>query len=142
VIIDAHAGPSLRSQGVSPAWLGCRSRQAALSRHASASSSTPSTNSGSFVGVSVNPDPCEGRGGSPALGDRYWYPLYERLVEYDVPMHVHAAGCYSERETYSEHFITEESIAILSMLRGTVFRDFPDLRVMISHGGGSVPSSR
>jgi len=54
-------------------------------------------------------------------------------------VHVHSAGCYSQRETYSEHFITEESIAILSMLRGEVFRHFPTLRVMISHGGGSVP---
>jgi predicted TIM-barrel fold metal-dependent hydrolase len=92
-----------------------------------------------FVGVLINPDLHEGRGATPTLGDRYWYPLYERLVERDVPIHVHSAGCYSDRETYSEHFVTEESIAILSMLRSEVFADFPALRVMISHGGGSVP---
>jgi predicted TIM-barrel fold metal-dependent hydrolase len=92
-----------------------------------------------FVGVSVNPDPTEGLGTHPAMGDDYWFPLYEKLVELDVPVQVHSAGCYSGRETYSEHFITEESIAILSMLRGEVFDAFPDLRVMISHGGGSVP---
>lgn len=92
-----------------------------------------------FVGVLVNPDLHEGRGTTPALGDRYWYPLFERLVERDLPIHVHSAGCYSERETYSEHFVTEESIAVLAMLRSEVFTDFPSLRVMISHGGGSVP---
>ena len=92
-----------------------------------------------FVGVSVNPDPHEGTGHAPALGDEYWYPLFEQLVDLDVPMHVHSAGCYSQRETYSEHFITEESIAILSMIRGEVFDRFPSLKVMISHGGGSVP---
>lgn len=92
-----------------------------------------------FVGVTVNPDPTEGLGTHPAMGDDYWFPLYEKLVELEVPVHVHSAGCYSDRETYSEHFITEESIAILSMLRGEVFETFPDLRVMISHGGGSVP---
>lgn len=92
-----------------------------------------------FVGVLVNPDPYEGTGVSPALGDPYWYPLYETLVELDVPMHVHSAGCYSGRETYSEHFVTEESIAILSILRSDVFERFPSLRIMISHGGGSVP---
>ncbi len=92
-----------------------------------------------FVGVLINPDLHEGRGTTPTLGDRYWYPLYEKLVERDLPIHIHSAGCYSERETYSEHFITEESIAILSLLRSTVFTDFPSLRVMISHGGGSVP---
>ncbi|MGQ4615688.1 amidohydrolase family protein [Nocardia sp. R7R-8] len=92
-----------------------------------------------FVGVLINPDLHEGRGTTPTLGDRYWYPLYEKLVERNLPMHVHSAGCYSERETYSEHFVTEESIAILSLLRSSVFADFPSLRVMISHGGGSVP---
>jgi predicted TIM-barrel fold metal-dependent hydrolase len=92
-----------------------------------------------FVGVLLNPDLHEGRGTTPHLGDRYWYPLWEKLVEHDLPVHVHSAGCFSERETYSEHFVTEESIAILSMLRSSVFDDFPTLRVMISHGGGSVP---
>lgn len=92
-----------------------------------------------FVGVLVNPDPAEGTAPGPALNDRYWFPLYEKLTELDVPMQIHSAGCYSERETYSEHFITEESIAILSMLRGDVFEHFPTLRVIVSHGGGSVP---
>ncbi|MFI9388043.1 amidohydrolase family protein [Kutzneria sp. NPDC052558] len=92
-----------------------------------------------FVGVLINPDLHEGRGATPTLGDRYWYPLWERIVERDLPIHIHSAGCYSDRETYSEHFVTEESIAILAMLRSSVFTDFPTLRVMISHGGGSVP---
>jgi predicted TIM-barrel fold metal-dependent hydrolase len=92
-----------------------------------------------FVGISLNPDPYEGRGVSPTLGDPYWYPLYERLVELDVPMQVHSAGCFDGRETYSEHFVTEESRAILSILRSSVFGRFPDLKIMISHGGGSVP---
>jgi len=92
-----------------------------------------------FVGVLVNPDPYEGTGNAPTLNERYWYPLYEKLIELDVPMQIHSAGCYSGRESYSEHFITEESIAILSLLRGEVFERFPSLRVIISHGGGSVP---
>jgi 4-oxalmesaconate hydratase len=92
-----------------------------------------------FVGVLLNPDLHEGRGTTPHLGERYWYPLWEKVVEHDLPVHVHSAGCFSERETYSEHFVTEESVAILSMLRSAVFEDFPTLRVVISHGGGSVP---
>lgn len=92
-----------------------------------------------FVGATVNPDPYEGTGNAPALGDPYWYPLYEQLIELDVPMQIHSAGCYNQRETYSEHFITEESIAILSMIREKVFDTYPALKVMISHGGGSVP---
>lgn len=91
-----------------------------------------------FVGVLLNPDPSEGAGTSPPLGDPYWYPLYEKLVELDVPAHIHSCGCCG-RETYDEHFVTEESLAITSIARTDVFRRFPTLRLMISHGGGSVP---
>ncbi|MFI8090705.1 amidohydrolase family protein [Streptomyces sp. NPDC086080] len=92
-----------------------------------------------FVGVLVNPDPAEGTANGPGMDNRYWFPLYEKLVELDVPMQIHSSGCYSGRETYSEHFISEESITILSMIRGDVFKHFPTLRVIVSHGGGSVP---
>ncbi len=92
-----------------------------------------------FVGVILNPDPHEGLGTTPPLGDEYWYPLYQRLVELDVPAMIHSAGCYSGRESYSAHFITEESIAILSLLDSPVFTDFPELKIIIPHGGGSVP---
>ena len=91
-----------------------------------------------FVGVLLNPDPSEGAGTAPVMGDEYWYPLYERLVERDVPALLHPAACYG-RESYSEHFITEESLAINSMIRAGVFRDFPGLKVIVPHGGGSVP---
>ncbi|MGY1841363.1 MULTISPECIES: amidohydrolase family protein [unclassified Modestobacter] len=92
-----------------------------------------------FIGVSLNPDPYEGTGPSPLLGDEYWYPLWERLVELDVPALVHPAGCYNGREVYSDHFITEESIAVLSLMRSRTLLDFPDLKLIIAHGGGSVP---
>jgi 4-oxalmesaconate hydratase len=91
-----------------------------------------------FVGALLNPDPSEGAGTSPVLGDEYWFPLYERLVAMDVPVLIHSSGCYG-RENYSEHFITEESLAILSMIRGKVFEAFPALKVVVPHGGGSVP---
>jgi 4-oxalmesaconate hydratase len=92
-----------------------------------------------MVGVLVNPDPSEGTGYVPPMGDEYWYPLYEKLVELDVPALVHSASCRNGRESYSNHFITEESIAILSLLESRVFEDFPKLKLIISHGGGSVP---
>lgn len=93
-----------------------------------------------FVGVLLNPDPDEGRGQhpSPRLGERYWYPLWEKLVAMDLPAHIHSAACYG-RENYDEHFPTEESLAITSVINSDVFKDFPTLRLMISHGGGSIP---
>jgi 4-oxalmesaconate hydratase len=92
-----------------------------------------------FVGCVLNPDPGEGDGQAPPLGDEFWYPLYEKMVELDAPGLVHSAGCRSHRESYSNHFITEESIAILSLVESRVFDDFPSLRLVVSHGGGSIP---
>jgi 4-oxalmesaconate hydratase len=93
-----------------------------------------------FVGCLLNTDPGECSGvETPALGDRYWYPLYEKLVELDIPAHIHSAGCRSERLTYSLHFINEESIAVVSLLNSTVLSDFPTLKIMVSHGGGAIP---
>lgn len=92
-----------------------------------------------FVGVSLNPDPNEGIGHGPGLDDEYWHPLWERMIELNVPALIHSSGCNNGRESYSEHFVTEESIAILTLLRGEVFAKFPGLKIIVSHGGGSVP---
>jgi 4-oxalmesaconate hydratase len=93
-----------------------------------------------FVGCLLNPDPCEGDGTSvPGLGDRYWYPLYEKLCELDVPALIHSASCSSPRESYSLHFINEESIAALGLVNSQVFDDFPTLKVVVAHGGGAIP---
>jgi 4-oxalmesaconate hydratase len=92
-----------------------------------------------FVGALLDPDPSEGTGTVPPLGDAYWYPLYARLEELDVPALIHSAGCNNGRESYSSHFITEESIAVLSLLESDVFARFPRLRLVVPHGGGSIP---
>src|SRR5262249_61279056 len=57
----------------------------------------------------------------------------------DIPGLIHSASCKNPRESFHGHFITEESIAILSLLDSKVFQDFPKLKLIISHGGGSVP---
>ncbi|HEY3118770.1 MAG TPA: amidohydrolase family protein, partial [Chloroflexota bacterium] len=62
----------------------------------------------------------------------------EKLVELDVPAMIHPAQ-FVGREPYTLHFINEESIAIISLLESRVFLDFPTLKIIISHGGGSIP---
>lgn len=92
-----------------------------------------------FKGCMINPDPGEGGGGTPPMGDPFWYPLYEKLCEFDVPGIIHTGNCANGRVTQSEHLINEEAVAGLSILRSTVFRDFPDLKLVIPHGGGWIP---
>jgi len=92
-----------------------------------------------FGGCLLNPDPFEnGSEEAPPLGDRYWYPLYEKLCELDVPAHIHGTGSRSERVPYSLHFINEETVAVSGLLNSNVYKDFPDLKVVVSHGGGAI----
>src|SRR3546814_1330847 len=43
------------------------------------------------------------------------------------------------RESYTLKFINEGSIAVMSLLQSDVFKDFPTLKIVISHGGGAIP---
>lgn len=93
-----------------------------------------------MVGCLLNPDPTENLGPEPpALSDEYWYPLYEKLVELDVPALIHSAGCRASRHNYTLNFILEESIAVISLVNSRVFEDFPKLKIIVSHGGGAIP---
>jgi len=93
-----------------------------------------------FVGCLVNSDPYENSGKeAPGMGDRYWYPLYEKLCELDVPVMLHGVGSKSERTSYSTHFINEETLTTVHLLNSKVFDDFPKLKFIIPHGGGAIP---
>jgi len=93
-----------------------------------------------FKGCLLNPDPYENSGvGPPHLGDRYWYPLYEKLCELDVPAHIHSAGSRCERAPYTLNFLLEETMAVYGLVSSDVFKDFPSLKIVVSHGGGAVP---
>jgi predicted TIM-barrel fold metal-dependent hydrolase len=96
-----------------------------------------------FVGALLNTDPYEGAAQPPDLGDRFWYPVWEALCELDVPALIHSAGCRPPaRESYSLHFIQEETLAVAALLSSKVFDDFPDLALIVSHGGGAIPYQR
>ncbi len=94
-----------------------------------------------FVGCLVNSDPDEngGNGAAPGMGDRYWYPLYEKLSELGVPAMHHGTGSRAERVSYSTHFINEETLSVVNLINSKVFEDFPKLKFIIPHGGGAVP---
>ncbi len=93
-----------------------------------------------FIGCNLNPDPSGGHWNSPPLTDRHWYPLYERMVELDVPAMVHvSASCNPNFHTTGAHYINADTTAFMQFLTSDLFKDFPTLRFIIPHGGGGVP---
>ena len=91
------------------------------------------------IGLLIDTDPGEGDSLTPTLADEYWYPLWEKMVELDIPGLIHSSGCKHGRESYSQHFISEESLAVLSLINSRVLDDFPKVKIIVAHGGGSVP---
>jgi 4-oxalmesaconate hydratase len=93
-----------------------------------------------FVGCNLNPDPSGGHWTAPPLTDRYWYPLYEKMVELDVPAMVHvSASCNPSFHATGAHYLNADTTAFMQFLTADLFRDFPTLRFVIPHGGGAVP---
>jgi 4-oxalmesaconate hydratase len=93
-----------------------------------------------FVGLNLNPDPSGGHWTSPPLIDRYWYPLYEAMSELDVPAMVHvSASCNPAFHATGAHYLNADTTAFMQLLQGDLFADFPDLRLVIPHGGGAAP---
>jgi len=93
-----------------------------------------------FIGANLNPDPSGGKWTSLPLTDRYWYPLYEKMVELDVPAMVHvSSSCNKNFHATGAHYINADTTAFMQFIQGDLFKDFPTLRLIIPHGGGAVP---
>ena len=93
-----------------------------------------------FVACNLNPDPSGGYWTDPPLTDRHWYPLYEAMVELDVPAMVHvSASCNACFHATGAHYLNADTTAFMQFLTADLFKDFPTLKFIIPHGGGAVP---
>ena len=93
-----------------------------------------------FVAINLSPDPSGGHWTAPALSDRYWYPIYEKMIEYDVPAMIHVStSCNPAFHTTGAHYLNADTTAFMQCLTSDLFGDFPALRFIIPHGGGAVP---
>ena len=92
------------------------------------------------VGINLNPDPSGGNWKDPPLTDKWWYPLYEKMVELDVPAMVHvSSSCNPNFHATGAHYLNADTTAFMQFLTSNLFKDFPTLRFVIPHGGGAVP---
>lgn len=94
-----------------------------------------------FVGCNLNPDPSGGYWNAPALTDRIYYPLYEKMCELDVPAMIHVSGsCNNGVHHVGAHYLNGDTTVFMQfLLTPDLFKNFPNLRFIIPHGGGAVP---
>ena len=65
-----------------------------------------------FVGCNLNPDPSGGYWTDPPLTDKWWHPLYEKLVELDVPAMIHVSASVNPNfHALGAHYIAAVEVA-------------------------------
>jgi 4-oxalmesaconate hydratase len=93
-----------------------------------------------FVGCNLNPDPSGGRWNGHPLTDETWFPLYETMIELDVPAMIHvSSSCNPNFHTLGAHYLNADTSVFMQFVEGDLFSRFPGLRFVIPHGGGAVP---
>jgi 4-oxalmesaconate hydratase len=62
------------------------------------------------------------------------------MVELDIPAMVHvSASCNPAFHATGAHYINADTTAFMQFIQGDLFKDFPNLKFIIPHGGGAVP---
>lgn len=93
-----------------------------------------------FVGCNLNPDPSDGSWAAPPITDRAYYPLYEAMADLGVPAMVHASMSANPAvHGTCAHYLNGDTTAFMQLISSDLFRDFPDLKLILPHGGGAVP---
>jgi 4-oxalmesaconate hydratase len=93
-----------------------------------------------FVACNLNPDPSGGYFDAPPLTDRWWHPLFAKLVELDVPAMIHVSACGNPAQhTTGSYYLNADTMAFVQLILSDLFETFPRLRLIIPHGGGAAP---
>ena len=94
-----------------------------------------------FVACNVNPDIAGGSQFTPSVGNEWWYPLYEKLQELDVPGHFHVSNTHNPAfHSNGTHYVAWHHATAFELMwhAERIWRDFPRLKLVVSHGGGAV----
>lgn len=93
-------------------------------------------------GVNIGTDDFGGRN----LDDEAYWPVYQALVEHDLPIFVHpypSPMATGKPDLYNLSWVLgycySESVAFAHLTLGGVLDDFPALKIYITHGGGMTP---
>jgi 4-oxalmesaconate hydratase len=94
-----------------------------------------------FVGCLVNPDISGGiTPFTPSLGDRWWYPLWEKLADLRMPAMIHASATRNPGlHLNGSQYIAWDQAAVVELCMSSVFADVEGLTIIVPHGGGAIP---
>jgi 4-oxalmesaconate hydratase len=95
-----------------------------------------------FVGFVVNPDVSAGLAPlTPSLGDDWWNPLWEAAVRLRVPGMIHASATrHPAFHLNGSHYLAQDYAATIEICNSDLLSArFPDLALVVPHGGGGVP---
>ncbi|GAA2780635.1 amidohydrolase family protein [Mycolicibacterium pallens] len=93
-----------------------------------------------FVACNVNPDPTAGYWTTPPMTDEYWYPLYEAMIDLEVPAMLHVStSCNPNFHTLGAHYLNADTSVFMQFVQSDLFQRYPKLTFVIPHGGGAVP---
>ena len=98
-----------------------------------------------FVACNVNPDMGGGYPFTPSPGNEWWFPLYQKLVELDIPGHWHVSNTHNPAfHINGTHYIAWHHASAFEMMwhHEKIWGTFPSLKLIASHGGGSVVLQR
>lgn len=94
-----------------------------------------------FVGCLINPDVSGGgQPFTPGIGDPWWYPLYQRMIELGTPGLFHASSTVNPAlHLNGSHYTNVDSAVVFELCWTDVLDELPGLKVVIPHGGGGLP---
>jgi 4-oxalmesaconate hydratase len=93
-----------------------------------------------FIGINLNPDPTGGYWTDPPLFDEWWFPVYEKMAELDIPAMVHVSQTRNPAFHFTgTHYLNADLTAFMQFLTSDVLDRFPTLKFIIPHGGGAAP---
>ena len=63
------------------------------------------------------------------------------MCELRVPAMIHVSeACNTPYfQTTGSYYLAADTVAFMQMMTSDLFKDFPDLKLIIPHGGGAVP---
>ena len=83
--------------------------------------------------------------GGRGLDDEDFWPIYQKVSDLGIPILIHpTVPIMGDKLTnYGLNtvvgFVFDSTVATLNMVFGGVFENFPDLKVVVPHAGGTIP---